>query len=64
MEVFNFMPYTYYTRMTSGRREGKHVTLILYSSPPKAAIPSPLNPVNLLNPLNPAYTTFLHNLPT
>ena len=29
MEVFDFMPYTYYTRMTGGRREGLYVTLTL-----------------------------------
>ena len=41
-------------RMTSGRREGKYVTLTLYSSPPKAAIPQPSGrrPVKPKNPLN------------
>ena len=39
----------------SGRREVKYVTLTIYSSPPKAAIPSPLNPLNPLNLLNPSH---------
>ena len=32
------------------QQEAHPVTLTIYSSPPKAAIPSPLNLLNLLNP--------------
>ena len=52
MEVFNFMPYTYYTRMTV--KAGSQARNAVYKTHrPTGRYHHPLNPLHLLNPLHP-----------
>ena len=52
MEVFDFMPYTYYTRMTVARQGSPILDPDLRSQPLRGCAPHhhPLNLLNLLNP--------------
>ena len=53
MEVSNFMPYTYYTRMTRGAgRESRDADFILIAEGDTTTL-GPKGPVKLKNPKNP-----------